>query len=125
MYRRVCVRVTNWRRTRSSFVRCRRRRRILRTRLLHGTYHGYAQVISYSEGVRLSSRLGRVISDVWTRSCMFMRPRARVCVFGLRMCTYYVYTGILGHGLKDYASELIIGQREFTSADTSFAPLRR
>jgi hypothetical protein len=44
---------------------------VLGIRLLHGTY-GYAQVISYSEGVRLSSRLGSAISDVWSwRVCMY------------------------------------------------------
>lgn len=61
------------------------------------------------------------------RVCLCDRARARVCVsvWIENVYVYYVYTGTLGHGLKDYASELIIGQRELTSADTSFAPLRR
>lgn len=58
---------------------------------------------------------------------VYATARARVCasVWIEDVYVYYVYTGTLGHGLKDYASELIIGQRELTSADTSFAPLRR
>lgn len=41
----------------------------------------------------------------------------------MRVCVYY-YIGILAQRLEDYASELIIGERELLSADTSFAPLR-
>jgi len=41
----------------------------------------YAQVISYAEGVRLSSRLGRAISDVSGRDrvCIYYNMFMRVC----------------------------------------------
>lgn len=87
----------------------------------------YAQVISYAEGVRLSSRLGRAISDVSGRDrvCiyynMFMRVCASVWIEDACIC---ILLYILAQRLEDYASELIIGERELLSADTSFAPLR-
>jgi len=88
------VRVTNWRRTRPSLV-C-RRISCTHIRLLRATYmgYGYAQVISYAEFVRLSSRLGRAISDVsgLDRVCIMYNMSMRVCVrvFGLRMCMYII-----------------------------------
>jgi len=65
----------------------------------------YAQVISYAEGVRLSSRLGRAIGDVsgCDRVCIYYNMFMRVCAsVWIKDACMYIIIYTYAQRLEDY-----------------------
>lgn len=128
---RVCVRVTNWRRTRSSLVRLRRLILCAYIYVYCAAPMGYimgicAQVISYAEGVRLSSRLGRAIGDVSGRDrvCIYYNTFMRVCasVCWIKDACMYIIIYTYAQRLEDYTRRNWLSENANSCRRTLLSP---